>query len=78
MRSDNAVVKIDEIAETLTAKPWLPNYRGWIAYGPGDDNHNCLCFKRRNSRFSIPRKFKTAKAAMEAVDRDFPEKGGEA
>lgn len=69
---DGAVVKIDDVAETCTARPWLPHYRGWVAYGPGPEQHNYLGFFRRNSRLNIPRKFKTAAAAMQAVDGAWP------
>lgn len=70
-RHDNAVVKIDTSTELSTSSPWLPNYRGWIAYGPGPEEHNYLGFKRRNSPLLIPRKFKTAESAMGAVDREY-------
>jgi len=69
---DGAVVKIDAVAETRTARPWLPHYRGWVAYGPGPDQHNYIGFIRRNSRMKIPSKFKTASAAMKAVDNVWP------
>ena len=69
-RHDNAVVKMDTSTELNTSRPWLPNYRGWIAFGPGSEEHNYLGFKRRNSPLLIPRKFKTAEATMSAVDRE--------
>lgn len=73
-RGDGAVVKIDHTTEANSSRPWLLNYRGWMAFGPGDSQHNYLGFKRRNSMFNIPRKFKTAESAMISVDAEFPEK----
>lgn len=70
--TDGAVVKIDEATECNTSRPWLPNYRGWKAYGPGPDQGNYLGFNRRNSGFRVARKFKTAQAAMAAVDEEYP------
>lgn len=74
-RSDGAVVKIDHTVECSTSRPWLPNYRGWKAWGPGEND--LLGFKRRctrlrRSRFVIARKFKTAQSAMKAVDAEYP------
>lgn len=74
-RTDGACVRIDHSVECSTSKPWLPNYRGWKAWGPGD--HDLLAFKRRStrlrrSRFRIARKFKTAASAMKAVDAEYP------
>lgn len=71
-RDDGAVVKIDETVQCNTSRPWLPNYRGWKAWGPGPEQSNYLGFCRRNSRLNIPRKFKTAEAAMAAVDKEYP------
>ncbi len=71
-RVDNAVVKIDHTTECNTSRPWLKHYRGWIAYGPGTDEHNYLGFKRKNSRLKIPRKFKTAFSAICAVNKEYP------
>jgi hypothetical protein len=72
VRSDNAVVIIDESVACSTSRPWLPNYRGWMAFGPGDEEHNYLGFMRKRSLFRIPKKFKTAAAAMRAVDLAYP------
>ena len=69
-RADGACVKIDHTVECSTSRPWLPNYRGWKAWGPGDND--LLGFKLRRSRFTIARKFKTAAAAMKAVDAEYP------
>lgn len=72
---DGCVAKIDHTVECNTSRPWLLNYRGWMGYGPGPYQFNALVFKRRNSR-SIVRKFKTAEAAMRAVDKEYPVKSG--
>lgn len=69
---DNAVVKIDSTTECSTSRPWLPNYRGWMAFVPGDSEFEKLTFERRNSRFKVVRKFKTAQAAMAAIDKEYP------
>lgn len=71
---DGAVVCIDETREGWN-KVWSPNYRGYIAFGPGEENHNYLSFRRKNSVFVIPKKFKTPQAAMAAVDHEYPPKG---
>lgn len=71
-RLDGAVVKYDHTVASNTARPWLPNHRGFMAYGPGPEEFNALCFTRRNSPFHVRRKFKTARAAMAAVDQAFP------
>lgn len=70
-RPDNAVVKYDWSVACLTAKPWLKNHRGWMAFGPGKDDNNYL--KWRNKRgFGIPRKFKTPENAMKALEKVYP------
>lgn len=69
-RVDGAVVKIDHSVELSTSRPWLPNYRGWEGWGPGDNDS--LVFSRRNTRFRVRRKFKTAGVAMKAVDSEYP------
>lgn len=77
-RPDNAVVRYDHSVECSTSRPWLDGHRGWMAFGPGevDGNYLACSFRRsrrgRVSRMSTPRKFKTAEAAMAAVDREFP------
>lgn len=71
-RSDGAVVKYDTFVECNTAKPWLPNHRGYIAYGPGPEETNYLGYKRKNSPFLIPCKFKTAANAMMAIEKAYP------
>lgn len=72
---DGCVVKIDEATECDSAKPWLENYRGWIAYGPGDEGY--IGFYRRKSWMRIPKKFKTPHTAMAAVDVEYPPKDRE-
>jgi len=75
--ADGCVVKVDESVACNTSKPWLKNYRGWIAFGPGDEGY--IGFLRRNSYMRIPKKFKTQKTAMAAVDAEYPpsEKAGQ-
>lgn len=68
---DNAVVKIDLSAQCMHSRPWRPNYRGWIAYGPGPEEFNYLKFFSKRGH-SVPRKFKFAEKAMLAVDKEFP------
>lgn len=68
---DGCVVKIDETVQCNTSRPWLPNYRGWMAYGPGKSNFNYLWHRRGNTRFKIITKFKTPEKAMEAIDRHY-------
>lgn len=78
VRCDNAVVRYDHAVECCTSKPWLPGHRGWMAFSPGEGDNGLLgYFPRRWKRggFSgmmVPRKFKSAEAAMRAVDREFP------
>lgn len=72
-RDDNAVVKYDHTTECNTSRPWLKGHRGYIAYGPGEEEHNYLGHRRKDSRFYIPRKFKTPEAAMKVVDKEYPE-----
>lgn len=69
-RADGAVVR-DVGASSPESKPWLPGHRGWMAFGPGPDEHNYLSMPF-GKRFRGPRKWKTAEAAMRAVDREFP------
>jgi hypothetical protein len=81
-RPDGAAVRYDYQAACHTSNCSLPNHLGWIAFGPGKDNHNYLAKRRRaldrgvlgtqRSKARVPRKFKTATAAMAAVDKEFP------
>jgi hypothetical protein len=71
--SDGAVVKYDRSTMLSTAKPWLPNHRGWMAFGPGQEQFNYLGYWTKR-RFKIPRKFKTPAAGMGAVNREYPAK----
>ena len=74
-RSDGCCVRIDLSVVCNTSRPWLPNYRGWIAFGNRDD-HDYLGYKRKGGRRGfIPVKFKTAQAAMAAVDHVVPKDG---
>src|SRR3990172_5523784 len=52
------------------ANPANPRHRGWTAYAPDDEQP--LTFRRRTSKRKHARRWKTAEAAMEAVDREFP------
>jgi hypothetical protein len=75
-RSDGAVVKYDEAVQCNTACPWLPNHRGFMAYGPGKDQHNYIGFFRKNRNKlwpkRIPTKYKTPQSAMKAVNEKWP------
>jgi hypothetical protein len=66
-RSDGAVVQWDQRSPHV--RPWLPAARMWTAWEP-DPSDNYL--KMTNGRLSWPRRFKTAQAAMRAVDKEFP------
>ena len=75
MRSDNAVVLFDHGAVGVTSKPWLKRPRGWKAFGPGESSYNFLHYfrwRRNCSPIKVARKWRTAQAAMEAVDFEFP------
>jgi len=52
------------------ANPANPRHRGWTAYAPDDEQP--LTFRRRTSKRKHARRWKTAEAAMGAVDREFP------
>lgn len=71
---DGAVVRIDHTTECSTSCPWLPNYRGWMAFKPGpmDVVGTQLVFARRNTWMKVTRKWKTAEAAMAVVDEEYP------
>jgi hypothetical protein len=71
--TDGAVVRYDMAAWLMAARA-TAEHRCWIAFSPGKEEHNYLGFYRRNSRMRIPRKYKTAEAAMQAVDKAFPSK----
>jgi len=67
LRSDCAVVRK---SEGYSSKFWLPNFRAFLAYAPGEDF--ALSNRRKNSQLKFVRYFKTAENAMKALDREFP------
>jgi len=66
-RSDGAYVWYDN----KTPYPNLlnPNARFWAAYGP---NERYLRKEKRRTWMHIPRRWKTAEAAIKALDREVP------
>lgn len=73
--NDGAVVRWDN--SSPHPNPANPRSRMWIAFGPGADEYDCLkAFRmrrgRRRSDRGYPRRWKTAQAAMRAVDETFP------
>lgn len=77
-RADGAVVKFDRSTQWLTSQPYLPRHRAWIGYGPGELQTNFLGYhpKRRKRGGRSPNrsmvKFRSAEAAMEAVNKAYP------
>lgn len=77
IRDDGAVVKFDAQTKGSTIKPWLPQARGWMAFVPWS-NSTFLGYRTGQRLASrepakwAPRKFKTAAAAMAALDRAHP------
>ena len=68
-RSDGAVVRWDQ--SSPYPNPANPRSRMWIAFGPEPGGE----YLRQTSKHGLewPRRWKTAEAAMKAVDREFPE-----
>lgn len=64
-RSDNAVVKYDEKANCMYAKPWSKAHRGWMIYKPTDEYPVGYRTKRG---FNVPIKYSTAEKAIKAID----------
>lgn len=72
---DGACVKYDYSTQFTTAREWLPNHRGYVAFGP-----NCeypLTFTKYRPKhiihfMEITRKFKTPENAMKVIDCEFP------
>ena len=67
-RSDGAVVMWDH--RSPHPNPTLPSARMWTAWEP-DPSDRYLSRTHRNSVFTSPRRWKTAEAAMLAVDKLF-------
>lgn len=77
VRTDNAVVLFDHGCVAVTSKPWLKRPRGWKAFGPGEASYNYLYYVRRRrggvgAASKVARKWRTARAAMDAVDAAYP------
>jgi len=68
-RSDGAVAKWSQ--ESPYPNPALESARLWIAFEP-DPSREYLSRGRRDSVLRWPRRFKTAEAAMRAVDLEYP------
>lgn len=77
VRDDGALVKWDD--DTPYSNPVNPNARMWTAWEP-DPGERALTkrLRRRPHSAGVPRRFKTALAAMKAADKRWPlvEKGG--
>lgn len=67
-RNDGAVVEWNQ--KTPYSNPANPNARMWIAFGPPPSELYLL--QRSKRGFGFPRRWKTAKAAMIAVDTEYP------
>ncbi len=67
-RADGAAVLWDD--RSPFPNPENPRALMWTAWAPGADNHAYLA--RRNHRYTWPRRWKTAHAAMREVDRLYP------
>lgn len=67
-REDGAAVKYS--LDYYWANPAKPGHRGWLAFGPTEEQP--LFYTLRGSRAKIHRRWKTAEAAMEAVDEMYP------
>jgi hypothetical protein len=79
-RPDNAVVLYDHDSQGATSKPWLDRNRGWKAFGPGPASYNFLHYFRAvrlSAPVKVARKWRTAAAAMKAVDAEFPPPAGD-
>jgi hypothetical protein len=67
-RNDGACVK--ENLHSPYPNPLDPNCRLWCAYAP--DGEYAISYGRRNTWMRIPRRWKTAEAAMQVIDREYP------
>ena len=78
VRSDNALVLYDHDATGATSHPWLDRPRGWKAFGPGPSKYNVLHYlrwRRFRAFIRVARKWRSAQAAMAAVDSMYPPGG---
>lgn len=69
VRNDGAVVMWDQ--RSPYPNPENPESRLWTAWEP-DPSERYIGMGRRGSRLTWPRRWKTAEAAMSAVDRLYP------
>lgn len=67
-REDGAAVKYS--LDYYWANPVKPGHRGWLAFGPQDEQP--LFYTLRGSRAKIHRRWKTAEAAMDYIDEAYP------
>lgn len=78
VRGDGAAVSYNSNLMGPETNINLPGHRGWIARPPDAAEHSYLgYFPKRwrrggRSRMFVPVKFKTARAAMQALDKAFP------
>jgi hypothetical protein len=68
-RTDGAVVRWDD--SSPYPNPIKPSTKMYTAWEP-DPSQRALSYDHWHSRFRSPRRWKTAKAAMAAVDREYP------
>lgn len=64
-----------ESKDTYYANPVNPRHLAWQAFTEVTGRNEggiALYYTRKDSRFHIPRRWKTAIAAMKAVDREHP------
>lgn len=66
-REDGAVVKYSK--DYYWANPIKEGHRGWLAFGPKDEH--ALFYTLRGSSKKIHRRWKTAEAAMDFIDRNY-------
>lgn len=69
VRIDNAVVMWDQ--RSPYPNPLNPNAKMWTAWEPGESDR-ALSYTHWHSLFRSPRRYKTATAAMRAVNKEFP------
>jgi len=75
---DGAVVKWDDSSPYPNSlNPNSRMYTAWVpdseqTQGPCWESADYLYWTRRDSEFRFPRRWKTAEAAMKAMDKEFP------